>query len=79
MACASTPDEAAPLAEAYLHGDSQAVLGLIARGRAIPLEPGVQVTVLVADTPFQGMNALYVESGFYSGERCYGLANFLTR
>ena len=78
-ACASTLDQAGPLAQAYLNKDSQAVLGLIVRHQAIPLEAGVNVSVLVADTPFRGMHTLYVESGFYAGERCYGLASFLSR
>jgi hypothetical protein len=74
MACAVTIDDAASLAQAYSHGDSDALLGLIGRRKAIPLATGTVVTVLLADSPFGGIDALYVESGSYIGERCYGVA-----
>lgn len=77
MACASTIDDAVSVAEAYSHRDSDALLGLIGRRKAIPLAAGTTVSVLLADTPFSGIDALYVESGTYIGERCYGVAMFV--
>jgi hypothetical protein len=74
MACAATTDDVASLAQAYSHGDSDALLGLIGRRKAIPLAAGTAVTVLYADDPFTGLDALHVESGSYIGERCYGVA-----
>jgi hypothetical protein len=77
MACVTNIDDVAILAQAYTRRDSDALLGLVGRQKAIPLAAGTAVTVLVADTPFAGIDALYVDSGSYIGERCYGVAAFL--
>jgi hypothetical protein len=77
MACAATLDDVVSVAEAYSHGDSDAILGLIGRRKAIPRAAGTAVSVLLADSPFRGIDALYVESGSYIGERCYGVAALL--
>jgi heptaprenylglyceryl phosphate synthase len=74
MACALSIDDVALLAQAYTHRDSDAVLGLVGRQKAIPLAKGTAVTVLLADSPYGGIDALYVESGSYIGERWYGVA-----
>jgi hypothetical protein len=70
-------DDVVSVAEAYSHRDSDALLGLIGHRKAIPLAAGTTVSVLLADTPFSGIDALYVESGTYIGERCYGVAMFV--
>jgi hypothetical protein len=74
MACALSIDDAGLLVQAYTHKDADAVLGLVERRKAIPLAAGTAVKVLVADSPYGGIDALYVESGAYIGERCYGVA-----
>jgi hypothetical protein len=78
MACATTMDDVVSVAEAYSHGDSDAIIGLIGRRKAILLATGTSVSVLLADSPYRGIDALYVESGSYIGERCYGDAALLT-
>jgi hypothetical protein len=78
MACSSSIDDALLLAEAYMHRDSDAVLGLVGRRKAIPLATGTAVTIISANSPYDGMDALYVESGAYIGERCYGMAALVT-
>ena len=74
MACALSIDDVGLLVQAYTQKDADAVLGLVERRKAIALEAGTAVKVLLADSPYGGIDALYVESGAYIGERCYGVA-----
>ncbi len=79
MACASSRDDVDLVAQAYSHRDSDAVVGLVGRQKAIALAAGTSVTVILEDTPYQGIDFLSVDSGSYIGERYYGLAAFLAR
>jgi hypothetical protein len=78
MACAAAIDDAVSVADAYAHGDSDGLLSLIGRRKAMLLATGTRVTVLVVDSPFRGIDGLYIDSGSYIGERCYGVAALLS-
>jgi len=65
--CATDYDDAGDILRAYHDQDTPALAGLLMRGKAIELASGTKVHVVNRED----VEAILIESGFHSGERCY--------
>ena len=73
--CGVDFDDAGHIATAVSRGDTAAIAGLLARGRAFQVEEGTRVHD--AGWPDMGISTVYIESGSQVGRNCYISTNAL--
>ena len=72
--CADNFDDAGEIGIAVTRGDTAAVAGMLARGKAFQVEEGTLMTGGEVD---RGISLVHVDSGFHAGQKCYRSTNAL--
>ena len=66
--CATPYESSEPLQRAYRNKDTEALAGLVDRGKALRLEKGTRIHVIDREPE---ISTVRIDSGRYTGERCY--------
>jgi hypothetical protein len=73
--CTESFDDAGQIGAAVTRGDSAAIAGMLARGKAFQVESGTRV--VTGSETGMGISLVHIESGFQAGRKCYISTNTL--